>query len=110
MNGMVVKDAKNDWYEQRRRIKTLIGYLEADDQTFRRKNAEEAAKALRLLYERTEYLNVAQWIGSDCMAMEQERRRGFFLFSWWRTRKLRRRIRQNLRRIAFGPSEEIRRK
>ena len=110
MNGVVARDTKSDWYEQRRRIKALIGYLEADDPKFRRKNVEEAAKALKLLYGRTEYLNVAQWIGSDCMVMEQERRNGFFLFSWWRTRKLRRRIRQNLRRINFGSSEETRRK
>lgn len=100
-----VKDA----FEQRRRIKALIDRLEADDPAIRQKDVKEAAWALKLLYGRTEYLNVAQWIGSDCLVMEQERRRGFSLLGWWRTRKLRRRIRQNLRRIDFRPSEETRR-
>ena len=97
------------WHWERLKIRKLIGYLERDDPQYRRKNIEAAAERLKELMQRTEYMTVAQWIGTSCMAEERARRSSFW-FGWWRAWRIRRKVRSDLRRIDFGGGAACNRK
>ena len=89
------------YFAERLKIRKLIGYLKRDDPQYREQNVASAASALELLYGKTEYLSVAQWIGDGMLAAERARRSSFW-FGWWRAWRIRRDVRRNLRRIDFG--------
>ena len=89
------------YFAERRKIRELIGYLKRDDPQYRKQNVASAASALELLYGKTEYLSVAQWIGDGMLAAERARRSSFW-FGWWRAWRIRQDVLRNLHRINFG--------